>query len=119
MTLPTAGRPLGSPSRPAAQAHRLSQATFYSWRKRLGSRRTAATPIPAFAAARVVSDPTVDVVLPSGLVVREVRKAPRRQPWAYIRHILTASADARAGEFSDLLPDAWAQAGACPLPVAN
>jgi len=36
-------------------------------------------------------------------------------PWAYVQHILTVSvARLRAVDFSDLLPDAWAQAGARP-----
>jgi transposase len=52
-------------------AHRVSQATFYSWRKRLAARgRITAPPAPAFAPVRVVPDPTAEVVLPSGLVVR-------------------------------------------------
>jgi hypothetical protein len=54
--------------------HRVSQATFYSWRKRLTaqSRPTTAlpSPTPKFAAVRVVPDPTVEVVFPSGLIVR-------------------------------------------------
>jgi hypothetical protein len=52
-------------------AQRVSQATFYSWRKRLGVRspRTAA-PTSAFAPIRVVPDPTAEVILPTGLVVR-------------------------------------------------
>jgi len=34
-------------------------------------------------------------------------------PWAYVQHILTASAARqRAADFSDLLPDVWAQARA-------
>ena len=52
-------------------AHRVSEATFYSWRKRLAARaRDPARPAPAFAAVRVVPDPTAEVVLPTGLVVR-------------------------------------------------
>jgi hypothetical protein len=55
-------------------AHRVSQATYYSWRKRLTvqSRVVAAPPqpVPAFAPVRVVPDPTAQVVLPNGLVVR-------------------------------------------------
>jgi hypothetical protein len=54
--------------------HRVSQATFYSWRKRLTahSRPTTAlpSPTPTFASVRVIPDPTVEVVFPSGLVVR-------------------------------------------------
>ncbi|OAI52715.1 hypothetical protein AYO44_16490 [Planctomycetaceae bacterium SCGC AG-212-F19] len=51
-------------------ARRVSQATFYSWRKRLGDRRTTAKPPPTFAAVQVVLDPTADIVLPGGLMVR-------------------------------------------------
>jgi hypothetical protein len=51
--------------------HRVSQATFYSWRKRLAApARPTTPPVPAFAPVRVVPDPTADVVLPSGLIVR-------------------------------------------------
>jgi hypothetical protein len=55
-------------------SHRVSQATFYSRRKRLTahSRPTTArpSPTPKFAPVRVIPDPTVEVVFPSGLVVR-------------------------------------------------
>jgi transposase len=59
----------------------------------------------------------------SAAVILSVAASAKRHgvnPWAYVRHILTASAARpRAGEFSDLLPDGWAQAGASPLPAAN
>jgi hypothetical protein len=52
-------------------AHRVSQATFYSWRKRLGTRtRSTTPPAPAFAPVRVVPDPMAEVVLTNGLIVR-------------------------------------------------
>ena len=52
-------------------AHRVGQATFYSWRKRLVARARCTTPsIPAFAPVQVVPDPTAEVVLPTGLIVR-------------------------------------------------
>jgi hypothetical protein len=52
-------------------AHRVSQATFYSWRKRLTLRtRSTTPPPPAFAPVRLVPDPTAEVVLPNGLTVR-------------------------------------------------
>jgi hypothetical protein len=52
-------------------AHRVSQATFYSWRKRLAARAPVTTPpAPAFAPIRVVADPTAEVILQSGLIVR-------------------------------------------------
>ena len=52
-------------------AHRVSQATFYAWRKRLAARaRSTARAAPAFAAVRIVPDATAEVILPTGLVVR-------------------------------------------------
>ena len=55
-------------------AHRVSQATFYSWRKRLAAHSphtaTPAPKAPTFASVRVVPDPTVDILLPTGLIVR-------------------------------------------------
>src|SRR5579871_6610751 len=52
-------------------AHQVGPATFYSWRKRLNPRARCATrPAPAFAPVRVVPDPTADVILPTGLIVR-------------------------------------------------
>jgi hypothetical protein len=52
-------------------ANRVSPATFYSWRKRLASRgRDKAAPVPTFATVRVVPDPTAEVILRNGLIVR-------------------------------------------------
>ena len=52
-------------------AHRVSQATFYSWRKRVATRtRCMSSRHPAFTPVRVVSDPMAEVVLPNGLIVR-------------------------------------------------
>jgi hypothetical protein len=52
-------------------AHRVSQATFYSWRKRLAAPGPdTTTPAPTFAPVRVVPDPTAEVILPTGLVIR-------------------------------------------------
>jgi hypothetical protein len=52
-------------------AHRVSPATFYSWRKRLATRgRDTAAPAPTFAPVRVVPDATAEVILPNGLIVR-------------------------------------------------
>jgi hypothetical protein len=52
-------------------AHRVSQATFYAWRKRLAARaRSTPRTAPAFAAVRVVPDAAAEVILPTGLVVR-------------------------------------------------
>ena len=55
-------------------AHRVSQATFHSWRQRLAARNqrptTLALPAPTFAPVRVVPGPTAEVILPTGLIVR-------------------------------------------------
>jgi hypothetical protein len=52
-------------------AHRVSQATFYSWRKRLATPGPGATTAaPTFAPVRVVPDPAAEVVFPTGLVLR-------------------------------------------------
>jgi hypothetical protein len=52
-------------------AHRVSQATFYSWRKRLAAPSPDTTdPVPTFAPVRIVPDPTAEVFLPTGLVIR-------------------------------------------------
>jgi transposase-like protein len=52
-------------------ANHVSPATFYSWRKRLATHgRDTAAPAPTFAPVRVVPDPTADIILPNGLIVR-------------------------------------------------
>jgi hypothetical protein len=52
-------------------AHCVSQATFYCWRKKLAAHSPdTTTPAPTFATVRVVPDPTVEVALPAGLVLR-------------------------------------------------
>jgi hypothetical protein len=55
-------------------AHCVSPATFYSWRERFAAHgphtATSAPQAPTFASVRVVHDTTVDVLLPTGLVVR-------------------------------------------------
>jgi hypothetical protein len=55
-------------------AQRVSQATFYSWHKRLATHgrdtATPAPPAPTFTPVRVVPDPIAEVIFPSGLVVR-------------------------------------------------
>jgi len=61
--------------------------------------------------------------LKSAAVLLSVAASAKRHgvnPWAYVRHILSESgARPRAADFSDLLPDAWAQAGAEPLPAPH
>jgi hypothetical protein len=52
-------------------AHHVSQATFYSWRKRLAARARCTTePAPVFAPVRVVPEPTAEIVLLNGLIIR-------------------------------------------------
>ena len=55
-------------------ARGVSQASFYAWRKRLiarGKAPIASAPLPpSFAAVRVVPGIPVEVVLPTGVVVR-------------------------------------------------
>jgi transposase len=64
-------RASGKPVVAFCAAQHVSQATFYAWRKRLDScaHRTV-PPAPAFASVRIVPDPTADVLLPTGLVIR-------------------------------------------------
>jgi hypothetical protein len=41
-------------------------------------------------------------------------------PWLYARHLLAESAARKPNaDFSDLLPDAWTQAGAEPSPAPH
>ena len=57
-------------------AQYVSQATFYAWRKRLDARARRTVPAaPAFASVRIVPDPTADVLLPTGLVIRVLLSA--------------------------------------------
>jgi transposase-like protein len=55
-------------------AHRVSQATFYSWRQKLADRNpgptTQISPGATFAPVRVVPDPIAEVILLTGVVVR-------------------------------------------------
>lgn len=61
----------GQPVAAFCAAHRVSQTTFYSWRKRLASRaRCTTSPAPAFTPVRLVPDPTAEIVLPNSLIVR-------------------------------------------------
>jgi hypothetical protein len=61
--------------------------------------------------------------LKSAAVLLSVAASAKRHgvnPWVYVRHILTASAALpRTADFSDLLPDAWPNAGANPLQSPN
>jgi transposase-like protein len=49
----------------------LSEPSFYAWRRELGQRgRAPKTPAATFVPVQVVADSLVEVVLPSGVVVR-------------------------------------------------
>jgi hypothetical protein len=56
--------------------------------------------------------------LKSAAVLLSVAASAKRHgvnPWAYVRQILSESAARpRAADFSDLLPDAWAQVNSNP-----
>jgi transposase len=70
----TAWKQSGQSVRAFCAARGVSEATFFARRRQLAGRdtRSAYSPAeaPVFAAVRVVPDPTVEVVLPTGLVVR-------------------------------------------------
>ena len=59
----------GQSVRAYCASRRISQASYYFWKRTLAA-RPSALPTPAFAAVRVVADPLFEIVLPAGLVVR-------------------------------------------------
>jgi transposase len=71
-----AWRDSGQSVRAFCAARGLSEATFYARRRELADRvpptasDTPFGPPPTFAAVRVIPDPTVEVVLPTGPVLR-------------------------------------------------
>ncbi len=72
----TAWKESGQSVRAFCTARGVAEATFFARRRELVHRglspRAAVppVPIPSFAAVRVIPDPTIEIVLPSGLVVR-------------------------------------------------
>lgn len=72
----TAWKASGQSVRAFCAARGLSEATFYARRREIANRElpttseTPSEPSPTFAAVRVLPDPTVEVVLPAGLVLR-------------------------------------------------
>jgi transposase len=64
-----------------------------------------------------------DFGLKSAAVLLSLAASAKRHgvnPWAYVRHILAASAARpRAANFGDLLPDAWPHASASASPAAK
>ncbi len=59
----------GQSVREYCASRRISQASYYYWKRSLATRPAIPT-APAFAAVRVVADPLLEIVLPAGLVVR-------------------------------------------------
>lgn len=55
-------------------ARRISEPSFYAWRRELAARgpepRPATPPVPTFVPVRVAPPSVVEVVLPAGVVVR-------------------------------------------------
>jgi transposase len=47
----------------------ISRASYFYWKRSLDARSKSSS-APAFAAVRVVADPVLEIVLPTGLVVR-------------------------------------------------
>ena len=72
----TAWKASGQSVRAFCAARGLTEATFYARRRELAGREpltttgTPSEPPPTFAAVRVVPEPTVEVILPAGLVLR-------------------------------------------------
>ncbi len=54
--------------------HRISEPSFYAWRRELAARdrevRQATPPVPTFVPVRVAPASVIEVVLPTGVVVR-------------------------------------------------
>lgn len=59
----------GQSVRAYCASRRISQASYYYWKRALAGRPVPPSS-PAFAAVRVVADPVLEIVLPTGLVVR-------------------------------------------------
>jgi hypothetical protein len=61
--------------------------------------------------------------LPSAAVPLSIAASAKRHgvnPWLYVRHLLAELAARKPNaDFSDLLPDAWTQAGAEPSPAPH
>ena len=65
----------GQSIRAFCAARGIAEATFFVKRRELADREqppqpAAPTPSPSFAAVRVIAEPVVEVVLPTGLLVR-------------------------------------------------
>src|SRR5436305_1012053 len=90
----TAWKKSGQSVRAFCAAHGVAEATFFARRRELAdqgqSPRPAAPPArsPSFAAVRVIPDPTIEIVLPGGLLVR----VPIGADPAAIAHLVAALA---------------------------
>jgi hypothetical protein len=74
----------GQSIRAFCATHGIAEATFFVKRRELADRErplqpTAPTPRPSFAAVRVIAEPVVEVVLPTGLLVRIPSAPPELQ----------------------------------------
>jgi hypothetical protein len=81
----------GQSVRAFCAARGVGQATFYALRRDLAGRdhpRPTAAPIPSpsFAVVRVIPDPTIEIVLPGGLLVR----VPVGADLATVAHLVAA-----------------------------
>src|SRR4051812_15467646 len=72
----TAWKESGQSVRAFCAARGVAEATFFARRREFANRglspRTPVPPVPTptFAAVRVIPDPTIEIVLPDGLIVR-------------------------------------------------
>ena len=71
----TSWKESGQSIRAFCAARGVAEATFFVKRRELARREQSAepavpTPSPSFAAVRVIAEPVVEVVLPTGLLVR-------------------------------------------------
>jgi hypothetical protein len=84
----------GQSARAFCAHHQLQEACLYSWRRTLRERareRPAAKESPSFVPLRVIPDAVVEVVLPSGLVVRVPAGADAAAVVALVAALRTAT----------------------------
>lgn len=71
-------------------AHRVSEPSFYAWRRELAARdperRPATPPVPTFVPVRVTPPAVIELVLPTGVVVR----VPSEADPAAVTRLVTA-----------------------------
>src|SRR5262245_31835301 len=86
-----AWRESGQSVRAFCAARGVSEATFFARRRELIDRKPSESsanqpPAPSFVPVQVVSDPTIEVILPGGLVVR----VPAAADPAVVARLITA-----------------------------